>query len=53
MRQNLEIVKAPTDNRVTEPQENVTEEGIEMDKGVMVTETVTDEQIMGNVINPE
>jgi hypothetical protein len=38
MRQSLEIA---------------TEKWIEMDKGVKITETITDEQIMDSVINPE
>jgi hypothetical protein len=53
MRQSLETVEVPTDNPATEVQENVTEKWIEIDKGVKVTETITDEQIMDGVINPE
>jgi hypothetical protein len=52
-RQSLEIVKAPTNNPVTGFQENVAGTWIVMDKGGKVTETITDEQIMDGLINPE
>jgi hypothetical protein len=47
------VKAAPADNLLTKLQENKNEEWIEIDKGAEVTETITDEQIIDSVINPE
>jgi hypothetical protein len=53
-KQILETVKAaPADYPLTKLQENEIEEWIEIDKGAEVTETITDEQIIDSVVNPE
>jgi hypothetical protein len=53
-KQILETVKAaPTDNPLTKLQENGIEEWIEIDKEAEVTETIADEQIIDNVVDPE
>jgi hypothetical protein len=52
MRQSLVVEKeAFTDNPVIRIQENEIEEWIETNKGVEITEAITDEQIIDSVID--